>query len=94
MAKFLVYHTLPTDLTFDQLEQMAEGAHADPNVKAYRAFLNLSKGKGVCAWEGPNSQGVAARLRELEIPFDDIIAIEAEGDGVTVQKVETSASHA
>ena len=87
MPKFLVYHTLPTDLSFEQVEQMAQGTQAHPEVKGCRAFLNLTKGKGVCTWEGPNSEGVAARLRELKIPFDDIIALEVEGEGASFQKV-------
>ena len=87
MSKFLVYHTLPTDLSFEQLEQMAPGTQTNPDTRACRSFFSLAKGKGICIWEASDSESVASRLRELQIPFDDVMALDVEGEGAALQKV-------
>ena len=87
MPKFLVYHTLPTGLSLEQIQQVAQATQAHPEVKGCQSFLNLTQGKGVCTWEGPDSDAVAIRLRQLEIPFDDILELEVEGERAVMQKV-------
>ena len=87
MAKFLVYHTLPAGLSFEQVVEMAKGIQAHPEAKGSRSFLNLTKGKEACIWEGRDAKAVSGRLQELKIPFDDIIELEVEGEGASMQKV-------
>jgi hypothetical protein len=92
MPQFLVYHTLPAGLGFDQVQQMAKGTQGHANVNGCHSYLNLTKGKGVCTWEGPTADAVAARLNELQIPFDEIIDVEVEGKRGDMHRVGAAAA--
>jgi uncharacterized protein DUF4242 len=81
MPKFMCTHTLPPGaLTREQVNQFAAAAQKDPQVKGYRSFLNLSKGKIVCIMEAPSEQIVAAWFKKMKLPHDSIAAVELEGE--------------
>lgn len=81
MAKFLIIHTLPPGgISEDQLKQMAQASQADPVVKGYRSFSNLSEGKAVCVFDGPNKEAVGAWFDKMGVPYDSITHVELEGD--------------
>lgn len=74
-------------MTLEEAKQIAVATQGDPNVKGYRAFLNLSEGKAVCIWEAPDEKALVERLHRIELPFDSIIRVEVEGEGALLQQV-------
>jgi hypothetical protein len=81
MSRYLCYHTLlPGGLTRDDVQQLALAGQNDPVVRGYRAFLNLTEGKGACVVEAPNAQAVADWFVSMKVPFDSITEVEIEGD--------------
>lgn len=81
MPKFMSTHTLPPGaMQRAQLNQLAEAAKSDPVIKPYRSFRNLSAGKIVCVREAPDKPTLAAWLKTMQVPCDDIQAVELEGD--------------
>ena len=86
MAKFMCTHTIPPGaFTVAQINQFAQAAQQDPNVKGYRSFANLAEGKAVCVMEGPSKDAIAAWFTKMGMPFDSITKVELEGDRGTVQ---------
>ena len=47
-------HASTGGLTCDQVDQFAAAAQEDPQVRGYRSFMNLSKGKIICVMEAPS----------------------------------------
>ncbi len=80
MAKYLCYHTFgPGQVTCEQAEEISAASQKDPTVKGERSFLNLTEGKGVCIWEAPNEQALAAWFKRMKVPYDAILPVELEG---------------
>jgi len=88
MPKFMGIHTLPPGgFTHEQLNQLAQAAQQDPTVKGYRSFSNLSEGKGVCIFEAPNKEALAAWFEKMKLPYDSITRVELEGDRGVIEEV-------
>lgn len=88
MPKFMSNHTLPPGaITREQLDQIAQAAQEDPTVRGYRSFINLSEGKIVCVFEGPNKKAVADWFQKMKMPYDSITELELEGDGSAIEEV-------
>lgn len=81
MHKFLCTHTMPVNaFTYDQVCQFAEAGQHDPDVRGYRAFINLSEGNACCIVEANDRDAVLAWFRKMGIPFDTIVPVELESD--------------
>ncbi len=81
MAKFMCTHTMPPGkFSTGQLNQFAQAAQQDPNVKGYRSFVNLAEGKAICVMEAANSEAVASWFKKMGMPFDTITKVELEGE--------------
>jgi hypothetical protein len=81
MPKFMCTHTLPPgELTREQVNQFAEAAQKDPQVRGYRSFMNLSQGKIVCVMEAPSEQLVTDWFSKMNMPHDSIVTVELEGE--------------
>ena len=49
MQQFLCVHTVPPGaISRAQIEQFAEAAQHDPDLRGYRSFMSPSQGKMVC----------------------------------------------
>lgn len=80
MAKFMCTHTVPPGkMTREQVNQVAQASQQDPNVKGYCSFLNLTEGKLVCVFEGPDEKSVINWFNKMQIPYDSITLVEIEG---------------
>ncbi len=87
MPKFMSSHTMPAgSLRKEQVDQLAQAAQNDPVVRPYRSFLNLTEGKIVCVMEAPNREALAAWFKKMQMPCDNIIAVELEGDRGSVKQ--------
>lgn len=81
MPKFMSSHTVPAgQMKREQVNQMAEAARNDPQVKPYRSFLNLSEGKIFCVMEAPSKEALSAWFKKMQMPCDHITPVEMEGD--------------
>jgi hypothetical protein len=81
MPKFLSTHTLPAGaMKREQVNQMAQAALQDAQVKPYRSFVNLKEGRAVCVMEAPNKEVLSAWFKKMQMPCDFISPVELEGD--------------
>ena len=81
MAKFMSSHTMPAGaVRREQVDQLAQAAQADPTVKPYRSFLNLSEGRIFCVMEAPNADALKAWFKKMKMPCDFVTPVELEGD--------------
>jgi len=81
MAKLMSTHTLPPGaMKREQVNQLAAAAKNDPVVKPYRSFCNLAEGKIMCVMEAPDKQSLAAWFKKMNVPCDNITAVELEGE--------------
>ena len=81
MAKFMSSHTLPPGaMKREQVSQLAEAAKSDPVIKPYRSFCNLSEGKIMCVMEAPSKQALADWFKKMNVPCDNIVPVELEGE--------------
>lgn len=89
MPKFMCTHTLPPGkLTREQVNQFAEAAQKDPDVKGYRSFMNLSDGKIVCILEAANDKLVSGWFEKMGMPYDNIARVELEGERGAITEVK------
>ncbi|OHB79098.1 MAG: hypothetical protein A2V98_04045 [Planctomycetes bacterium RBG_16_64_12] len=87
MQKYMVSHQLPSGLTREQICQVAEASQQGPEVLGYRSFINLSEGKAFCVLEADSREALAAWFDKLELPYDDIIPVEFEGERGVIEEV-------
>jgi hypothetical protein len=86
MHKFICTHTLPPGaLTPEQICQVSEAAQHETNVKGYRSFFNLTKGKVWCVLEAKDRDSIVAWFKKMEIPYDSIDLVEMEGERGTIE---------
>jgi len=86
MPKFLSSHSVPAGaMKREQVDQLAQAAQNDPNVKPYRSFLNLAEGKVVCVMEAANKEALASWFAKMNMPCDYITPVELEGEQGTVK---------
>jgi hypothetical protein len=90
--KFMAVHTLPPhSVTRDQAREIADAAQHDPLVHGCRSFMNLSEGKVVCIMEAPDQRTLANWYDKMHLPYDNICAVEFEGElGHLMDVQETS----
>ena len=85
MPKFMTSHTMPAGaMNRAQVDQMAKAALADPIVRPYRSFLNLSEGKVLCVMEAPSGDALADWFDKMQMPVDYITPVELEGDRAVI----------
>jgi hypothetical protein len=81
MHKFICTHTLPPGaLTPEQICQVSEASQHELDVKGYRSFFNLTKGKVLCVLEAKDREAIVAWFKKMEIPYDSIDLVEFEGE--------------
>jgi hypothetical protein len=81
MPKLMSSHTMPPGaMKREPVNQLAQAARADANVRPYRSFLNLSEGKVFCVMEGPSKQALSDWFEAMRMPSDDITPVELEGE--------------
>ena len=86
MSKFLCTHSVGAGkVTPQQMEGFAKAGQADPKVKGYRSFANLTEGKVVCIMEAPSKGDVTDWFKKMNMPVDSIVELEFEGDRGTVR---------
>jgi len=78
--RYLVEHGLPPGITREEIEKLQKASVADKDIRGYRSFLNLSKGKGYCLFDAPSRERLVGWLKEHEMPFDNIMEVELEGE--------------
>ena len=59
---------------------MSEASQQDSTVKGLRSFANLSEGKIFCVWQAPKREAIAAWFDKMNVPYDNIIQLELEGE--------------
>lgn len=90
MPKFMSSHSVPPGaIQRDQVNQMADAARTDPAIRPYRSFLNLSQGKIMCVMEAPDKETLAAWFQKMQMPFDQIVPVELEGEFGKVDEVRS-----
>lgn len=89
MQRFMCLHTVPPgSITEDQVFQITTAAQNDPVVRGYRSFLNLSEGKMICILEAPDAKSLAQWFDKMNLPYDNITAVEWEGERGEVRNVQ------
>jgi hypothetical protein len=78
--RFLCYHKLPAGMTIEDLRRVSEQSQKDSDVHGIRSFMNLSEGKAVCVIEATSKEKIVEFFRKNNLPYDDIVAIEVEGE--------------
>jgi hypothetical protein len=78
--RFICYHKLPAGMTIEDLRRTSQEAQKDPDVHGVRSYMNLSEGKAICIIEATSKEKVEDFFRKNNMPFDDIVAIEVEGE--------------
>jgi hypothetical protein len=95
MAKFVCMHTFaPGQISREQAQEISTASQKDPTVKGERSFLNLTEGKVVCIWEGPNKQAIAAWFDKMKVPYDAIVQVELEGYRGKLTELTPTREHA
>ncbi|MHA3772376.1 nickel-binding protein [Verrucomicrobiota bacterium sgz303538] len=90
MPKFMSSHSVPPGaIQRDQVNQMADAARTDPVIRPYRSFLNLSEGKIMCVMEAPDKETLAAWFQKMQMPCDQIMPVELEGEFGKVSEVRS-----
>jgi hypothetical protein len=88
MLRFMAIHNLPAGkFTKESLCQTVATTQHDENVRGYRSFFNLTRGKAVCVLEAHDRQSVVDWFRKMSIPYDEIIEVEYEGDHGSIVEV-------
>jgi hypothetical protein len=88
MQKFMCAHTFPSGaFTEEQIRGLAEAAQHDPAVRGYRCFFNLSEGRVFCILEAHDREAVTNWFKKMNIPYDDVVPVEYEGERGTVEAV-------
>ena len=86
MLKFISCHTLPAGaLKRERVNQLAQAAQSDATVRPYRSFLNLSEGKVCCVMEAPSKEALTAWFHQMQMPCDQIMPVELEGERTVVK---------
>jgi hypothetical protein len=89
MHKFFCTHTLPPGaLTPEQICQVSEASQNETDVKGYRSFFNLTKGKVWCVLEAKDRESIVAWFKKMEIPYDSIDLVEFEGERGTIEDLQ------
>ena len=78
--RFLCYHTLPAGMTIEDLRRVSEQSQKDAEVHGIRSYMSLSTGKAVCVIEAVSKEKIEEFFRKNNLPYDDIVAIEVEGE--------------
>ncbi len=78
--RFMIVHPLKPGTTREDIENMQNLSQADPEIRGYRSFLNLTENKGFCVFEAPSRERLVAWLKENELPYDSIVPVELEGE--------------
>ena len=85
--RFICTHTLPPHaVTCDQAKEIAKASQNDPKVRGYRSFMNLSEGKVICIMEAKDEKAITDWFKEMNLPYDSVIALEYEGDRGTIRE--------
>jgi hypothetical protein len=88
MPKFISGHTMPAGARQrEQFNQFARAARSDATVRPCRAFLDLSEGKVCFIMEAPNKEALTAWFHQMQMPCDQIMPVELEGERAVVKVV-------
>src|SRR5690349_20644672 len=91
MRKFMSSHSMPAGaMKREQIDQMAQAARNDKDVRPYRSFLNLAEGKVVCVMEAPDKETLASWFTKMQMPCDYITPLELEGERATVRTAQAT----
>ena len=81
MARFICSHSLPAGVMKDHIMSMfANAAQEATNVRGYRSFMNLTKGRLFCVVDAADEATVQAWFEKMRMPTDEIVLVEIEGD--------------
>ncbi len=81
MRKYLCTHTFPVGAySYEQICQMAEAAQHEHDVRGYRSFFNLTKGKACCVLEAERPEAIVDWFKKMGISYDEILPVEIEGE--------------
>lgn len=88
MATFMCTHKLPPKaMDIQQIRDLSRMAQQDPVVKGRRSYGNLSEGNIVCVLDAPTKTDVANFFERNHVPVENIMQVEFEGDGTSVNAV-------
>jgi hydrogenase maturation factor len=71
---------MPAGMTIEDLRRVSEQSQNETEVHGVRSYMNLSEGKAVCIIEAASKEKVEEFFRKNNLPYDDIVAIEVEGE--------------
>jgi hypothetical protein len=81
MQKYICTHTMPPGaLTHEQICQVSDALQHENNLRGYRSFFNLTKGKVWCVVEAKDQATIVAWFKKMDIAFDSIDLVELEGE--------------
>ena len=78
--RFLCYHKLAAGMTVEDLRRTSERARKDSEVHGIHSYMNLSSGHAVCIIEATSKEKIEEFFRKNSLPYEDIVAIEVEGE--------------
>lgn len=87
--KLLITHKLPSEITREQLAGFAKVTQTDPNIKGLRSYVSLTQHKAVCLFEAASRERLAKWMEEHQMPYDDIWAVEVEGERGEFREVQS-----
>jgi hypothetical protein len=74
-------HTMPAGaMQREQVNQLAQAASQEKEIRPYRSYLNLSEGKVFCVMDAPHKEALAAWFQKMKMPCDYITPVELEGE--------------
>jgi hypothetical protein len=86
--QFMCTHSFePGSITREQLDQFAQMAQRDKDVKGVQSFVNLSEGKAVCIMESQSKGKLTSFFDKMGMPYDSITAVEIAGERGMMQQL-------
>ena len=81
--RYMIYHPVAPNTTVDDLKALGKKLPTGGEIRPIRSFFNVSEGKAVCIFEAPDRSRLENWLREHELPYDEILEVELEGEAGT-----------
>ncbi len=80
-------YAAPGALSPEQICQVAEASQHETDVRGYRSFFSLTKGKAWCVIEAKDRESIVKWFKKMEIPYDEIDLVEMEGERGKIEEL-------
>lgn len=89
MKRYMIFHTLPADLTPEKVQELAQSSQEPQGVRGLRSYMNFTERTAVCIFEAESRQKIEKFFSDHKMAFDRIVPIEWEGErGETVEVIQ------